>query len=145
LNRTIFNMRVWNSGKTTGMLFAGIGALQVGEIDSPPDPSVFNYQVRDRFNELIVDPDAKLPTNLGGVLQRDGPLTTIENDCITFGAKYLWACGYFRYRDIFQRVFERRYCYRFASYAPVPTVGPKGEFQVSGPPDYNRLTRCDEQ
>jgi hypothetical protein len=56
----------------------------------------------------------------------------------------IYAGGYFRYRDIFKRVFERRYCYRFVVYDPIPAVGPKGEMRIAGPPDYNRLTRCDE-
>jgi hypothetical protein len=145
ITRSFFQMRVWNSGKTVGTVFAGNGALQIGEIDAPPDPSVFNYQPRDRFNELIADPDSQTPTNLAGVLQRDGPLTVEEKDSIAAGTKYLWACGYFRYRDIFKRTFERRYCYRFTSYDLLPSAGPKGEFRVAGPPDYNRLTRCDEQ
>jgi hypothetical protein len=139
---SFFNMRVWNSGKTIGTAFAGNGTLQVGDIDTPPDPLVFNYQIRDRFNEMIVDPDSQLPTNLSGA--KSPPLTTRENACITSGANYLWACGYFRYRDIFKRVFERRYCYRFVVYDPIPAVGPKGEMRIAGPPDYNRLTRCDE-
>jgi hypothetical protein len=141
--RTMYSMRVWNVGRTIGSFFASNGQLQIGNIDAPPDASVFNYQPKDRRNEMVIAPDSRTPTIFEGIYPA-GKFTDDDKRIILARSGYLWACGYFRYRDIFQRVFERRYCYRWEPRGnPEDGIGQNfnvtGYFWETGPPDYNRM------
>lgn len=141
-DRSLFSYRVLNSGKTVGIIYAPCGTLQLGDsADIPPDTSVYVYKPENRINELLISPDAPTPTSISHGMSRPQPkLTDMEKAQIGDRTKFLWACGYFRYQDIFGRRFERRYCYR----GTVP-FAPREHVCIAGPAEYNRLTHCDEE
>ena len=71
----------------------------------------------------------------------DGWITPQEKEEIEVKKKrYLWLCGYLKYRDTFDRneapVYETRICYRWVNY----TNSPKPFWMLVGPAEYNRAT-----
>lgn len=131
MTKNYFGYRVMNSGKTAATIFAANGCLQIGDMpDVIPDVSIF-FEPERPINELIVPPDNQTYDVCKHPLVPRVNMTEAERTGITTGTQFLWACGFYCYRDIFGRKFTRRYCYRWNTKS--------GEFHDAGPWEYRRL------
>jgi hypothetical protein len=124
-----FRYWVTNIGKTPGTIFAHNGSFQVGDSDAKPsDVSVFDYRKEYEVPERIIEADTS--EDAGCFIAEKGSMTSDEQGSIRAGTTFLWACGFFCYRDIFGRPFTQRYCYLWTT---------AGKFIPAGPWEYRRL------
>ncbi len=130
--RNFFSWSLANSGKTAATVFAGNGVLQIGETaDLPPDVSVYDYQPAHDRIEIVVSPGAERHPMWDLPLMPTANMTETERKGVLDGTRYLWAYGFYRYRDVFGRPFTQRFCYRWNS--------DNRRFYATGPWEYRRL------
>jgi hypothetical protein len=145
--------RIHNIGRTIATIITAEQAVQLGASpDSPPNPSLYEE------TEISIPSEFYLPagehTGVTNYLSDRSGLTgkealgTLEQPVVarlitdeeytelTKRTKTLWSYGFVRYRDVFKRVYELRYCQRFE-----PNMAMPPNFIVAGPPEFNRLTR----
>jgi hypothetical protein len=128
----IFRWTVANSGKTVATVFTMYGTLQIGASDKlPPDVSVYDHQPTHETFEAVVAPGSTNNVMWDIPLKPNKSMADSERLGILGGTKYLWACGFYSYRDIFGRPFTQRFCYRWNSTSQ--------EFHPAGPWEYRRL------
>jgi hypothetical protein len=136
--------------KITAIAFAAEALLQVGDdINNPPMPSLYEQKTALPSDFYIAaDKDTGSTTLLStlgepmmGAANKDKAfsyvrLSKIEGEQISNGTQALWSYGFVRYRDVFKRRFELRFCHRYE-----PKLMPiGGGFVVAGPPEFNRLS-----
>jgi hypothetical protein len=127
-----------NYGNTPGQVFASKDQLQISDSPvQPPDISV--YDMANANHTVIAFP----PGESVAVEARLEPFGFIEEDdlkSVLKGGKYLWLCGFVRYRDTFQRKqapeHETRFCYIYENRMNAP----KPYWRLAGPPEFNRAT-----
>jgi len=132
-----FTYRLGQVGKTSAVLFFENSIMFLSKSkDSPPDVSVYDKHAP---NTLTIDHIVALqqdpPFALTGYFPERRPITNEETIAIRAGEMFLWACGVVRYRDVYKRAWERRFCYVW----DCPPED-RSYFRI-GPPEYNRLTR----
>jgi len=123
-----FEFRIHNFGKTPAKITAyGIG-LQIGDIDSPPDPEFFKKE--HSFRPMV------LPQ--GEFLNRPFSAMGSHFEEVHAGKKHLWLCGLVRYQDVFESdtpiLHETTFCFRCDPLAGLTPVW------LRGPEEYNRTT-----
>jgi hypothetical protein len=152
--------RVHNIGLTAVTVFASENLLQVGRSKDVPPYAVL-FDVPDEIvksPDYCVPPDNNVPqggsagakfiamlstvdrstigmANSGGKY-KPIRLTGPEMDELRMEGKFLWCYGFVRYRDLFKRNFELRYCLRY-----YPALMPNGGFGFAGLPQFNRVAR----
>jgi hypothetical protein len=149
--------RLHNIGRTIATIITGEQAVQLGpSADHPPNPALYEE------TGISIPADFYVPagehtgiTNyltdrsgltgkaaMGTVEQpiRARVITDEEWEELTKRTKTLWSYGFVRYRDVFKRVYELRYCQRFE-----PNMAKPPNFMVAGPSEFNRLTRYTEK
>lgn len=154
----VFN--VHNIGRTAAIVFAGDHVFHMSEDEmAPPLPQIFD--LTDEFSaptsEAYFPPDADMPRKENGATDCIALFSTVENSPLgkrsegsTFPPhqltedewkavrqekKFLWCYGFVRYRDIFKRKFELRFCFQYA-----PNLAPEEGFVTRGPEQFNRLS-----
>jgi hypothetical protein len=140
---------VLNYGKTPGTILSVNARLEIGSSrDVPPSPK--DVYEESPLGPLIalatgqkVDPVEEHVVPQGGDRVELAPLftfgsrltaervTRIKND-----ADFLWAYGVVRYRDVYERRHETRFCYRYI----VPPEEPLIHFCLRSPEAYNKAT-----
>jgi hypothetical protein len=160
-SKTSVSFRIHNVGRTVATSFAAEHLLQVNdEGNMPPIPSMYqasDESARSPSDYYIPVDESASKGGMGGIgcvtflstinepmmglANRDKPfqfvrLTETEENEIATGKKFLWAYGFVRYRDIFKRRFEMRFCHRYE-----PKLMPTGGFVVAGPTHFNRLNK----
>lgn len=130
-----------NYGKTPAKVVAYRAELQIGESkDHPPD--VASQVGYDSFNSYMFPQGDSYPFECR--LQR--PLLSEEHTLLHAKSptKYLWFCGFVRYRDVFETTqsgkskiveHETRFCYRH-----IFNTNEGYEWQKAGPPERNKAT-----
>lgn len=159
--KTAITFRIHNPGRTAAFSYAAEHLMQVGDSpDIPPMPMMFEAS-----DESSGTPDFLIPADkdaphtgaqkgvgcqtflsthtepMMGKGDRTKPyhfirLTDGERAEMVKGTKFVWCYGFVRYRDIFKRRFELRFCHRYE-----PRLERNGGFLVAGPQEFNRLTR----
>jgi len=127
-----------NYGSTPGQIFASKAELQIGDSPStPPDPSV--YDMNKVEHTVITFPPGESVASEALL----APLAFIKaenRDQVLHGGKYLWLCGFLRYRDTFEREnapeHETRFCYLYET----RFNSPKPFWKIAGPSIYTRAT-----
>jgi len=124
-----FTYRLANIGKTAATLYATHGSFQVGDSKlNPPDPSIYTAKVGLR-PEFIIESD--FSDNAGYTFtEKHEKLAPEQVADVQSGKQFLWACGFFSYRDNFGRPFTQRYCYLW---------GKDYRLKPAGPWEYRRL------
>jgi hypothetical protein len=142
--RSCCAFKIKNFGKSLAKVVEERLALFHGTDESlPPDLTIF-----DRINPLIEDypfpPNEIVPNE--ATFEPDGRITPQELTEITERKRFVWLCGYFRYKDTFDRPdapeYETRYCYRWF-YNMEKTADKKirvSFWKMAGPREYNRAT-----
>ena len=145
------SFRIKNIGRTVAFIFAGESLLQLSDdARQPPVPALYEWAANLRAEFLLPDKIESPSLAFLSVAGEPAPGTTEEPFVgkVLSGEQYaqieqrsltLWFYGFMRYRDIFQRKYEVRYCHRFE-----PKLSPTPGFIVDGPPEFNRLTRYGE-
>jgi hypothetical protein len=107
----IFSIKNW--GRTPGIVFSEKVELQIS--DNPialPDCKVYNVDWK-RDNPLPFPPNESIPVEAN--LSPIGFITKKDSDGILSKDKFLWLCGFIRYRDTFERAkapeYETQFCY----------------------------------
>jgi hypothetical protein len=140
---------VRNYGKTPGTIVSVHARLEIGTSrDTPPYPKeIFEVQEYAPVVALVMGHNTEkqeehvVPQggyrvelaplhNLSSRLS-DEKITRIKND-----ADFLWAYGVVRYRDVYDRQHETRFCYRYI----VPPEEPLIHFCLRGPEKFNKAT-----
>jgi hypothetical protein len=140
---------VWNYGKTPGTILSVQAKLETGTSrDTPPNPKdvfempeyaplvalVMGQKTEEREEHVVPQGGHRVElaplSGLGSRLS-DEKITRIKND-----ADFLWAYGVVRYRDVYDRQHETRFCYRYI----VPPEEPLIHFCLRGPEAYNKAT-----
>jgi hypothetical protein len=143
----IFNIR--NYGKTPGRILTTEARLEIGPSrTSPPNPeevyggipfkavtALLTGAEIETIEEHVVPQGGERAEiaryhSLNSSLS-DEKLTRIKND-----ADFLWAYGVIRYRDVYDRDHETRFCYRYI----VPPEEPICHLCLRGPEQYNKAT-----
>lgn len=135
--------RLKNFGRSTAKVTEEKLALFHGiELDVIPDATIF-----DRKDVIIEDyafpPNTTIPNQ--ATFELDGRITPQEYEqIVSQKSRFLWLCGYFRYRDTFARAdapeYETRFCYRWVCDATSATDSKirKSFWIMAGPREYNR-------
>jgi hypothetical protein len=135
-----------NYGKTPGIIFDIDARLEVGtDRSKPPSPDIYDpnphkWVVALWMNQPIIKIEYIVPQNqfkvdkcnpFGFHIWSDDKITRIRND-----ADFLWAYGIVRYRDVYDRKHETRFCYRYV----VPPEEAVPHFCLRGPEEFNKCT-----
>lgn len=153
MGKTYVTYPLANIGRTVAFIFSGESLLQLGpDSMAPPDPSLYGWLGDNLPADFLLPGNGS--SNSMTFLSIPGepaPGTTKE----PFTAKRvssdeqlkiqsrlltLWSYGFVRYRDIFGRKYEMRFCHRLE-----PMLAPQPGFIVAGPSEFNRLTRYTEK
>jgi hypothetical protein len=155
-SRLYVNCSIHNRGRTVAIIFAFEETLQFGpDQENPPNPALYQETGISIPSDFYVAAGASSPfrsflTDRSGLSgkaalgtqekpARFEEFTDADLEQLKNRTKTLWSYGFVRYRDVFKRSYELRFCQR---YEPA-MAGPK-TFIVAGPPEFNRLTRYTE-
>ena len=90
-----------NYGDTPGRVFASKVMLQLGDSPVAP-PNVWAYDVGDaEHNVVTVPPHESIASE--AILTPLGIIKAEDQQKVLQGGKYLWLCGFIKYRDTFER------------------------------------------
>lgn len=126
-----------NFGKTPGRIFASKAEMQIGDSPmEPPDPGV--YEMKDAAHSLITFPPGEEVAS-EALLAPLAFIKEVDRDKILKHGKFLWLCGFLKYRDTFEREkapeHETRFCYLYETRFNSPPF-----WRLAGPSVYNRAT-----
>jgi hypothetical protein len=126
-----------NYGRTPGCVFASKAELQIGDNPTqPPDLSVYEM-IRAEHNAIPVPPDQQIPSQ---AILTTGFIKADDVAHVEHGGKYLWLCGFIKYRDTFERTrspeYETRFCWLYENRFNTP----EPFWKPAGPSEYNRAT-----
>jgi hypothetical protein len=127
-----------NYGKTPGKIFASKAEMQIGDSPTqPPDASVYDMQEA-AHNFIIFPPGEQVASEAD--LAPISFIKEVDRDKILNKGKFLWLCGFLKYRDTFEREnapeHETRFCYLYET----RLNSPKPFWRLAGPSEYNRAT-----
>jgi hypothetical protein len=118
--RSYCTIRIKNFGGTTAQIVDVKIGMFVGQYDDVPDPRA--YEPQDSMGEDYKIPDgASVPVQ--ATFSPDGWITPQDLEAITGknikDKRYVWLCGYLKYRDTLDRkdapIYETRICYRWVN------------------------------
>lgn len=138
-NMTFCTLTTKNYGNTPGKIFASKAELQIGDSPSNP-PNADVYEMKNAVHNIVTFPPGETieyEVNLAPI----GFITTEQRDAVfKTHNKFLWLCGFSRYRDTFEREhapeYETRFCYVYET----RTNAPRAFWRPAGPSEYNRAT-----
>lgn len=127
-----------NYGKTPGKIFASKAEMQIGDSPiEPPDASV--YDMKGAIHNLITFPPGEAVASQA-ILAPLGFIKLEDRNRIVNKSKFLWLCGFLRYRDTFERKdapeHETRFCYLYET----RLNSPEPFWILAGSSEFNRAT-----
>jgi hypothetical protein len=130
----IFQIKNW--GKTPGIVVTERAQLQISvSADMPPDLGIYKARFERKNPAPFPQGDA---IDVEANLASQGWISQIDVDGIAAKNRFLWLCGFIRYRDIFEREngtgHETQFCYLWE------TRGSYEPFWRTTPNDLNKAT-----
>jgi hypothetical protein len=147
-NKTIVIYPIRNIGRSVATIFSAESFLHLGDSQAaPPDPSIYDSKQLLPSEYYLppseTDQSKTFLSPVGQATPRDptepfyvSRLTPANCASMENKSKALWSYGFVRYRDIFGRKFELRFCHRWET-----RMAPSPGFMIDGPVEFNRLTR----
>jgi len=132
------NLWVENFGKSPARIFEQKVGLYIGDSQIEiPDSAA--YDSKDSVAENFIFPRGT-STPIQAALQTLHITAKEHDDVVVKKTRFLWVCGYCRYRDTFERkespVYETRFCFRWEN----NTNAPQPFWILAGPREYSRAT-----
>lgn len=138
--RSYCNFKIKNFGRSMAKIIEERLALFHGTV---PDSTIF-----DRLSPFLegyaFPPNEVVPHQ--ATFEPDGRITPQELAEIVTRKRFVWLCGYFRYKDTFDRPdapeYETRFCFRWV-YDQTKSTDPsihRSFWIMAGPSEYNRAT-----
>jgi hypothetical protein len=134
---------VWtqNFGKTPAMVTTLWGRMLIGDSPiAPPRDLNIEIATTSPIPEPYVFPPAK-PLPAEAQLSPEGFISPqVRDDILKRKVKYLWVCGFVKYRNTFEGTRSPNYETRFCHLYETRTNSPEPFWTPAGPPEYNRAT-----
>jgi hypothetical protein len=141
------NVWIKNFGRTPAEIIEQKIRLAIGEeLQAIPDPAIYESKEATQENYSF-PPNDKMVVQ--ATFDPDGFISADDLAQITSKVKktkYIWLCGYFKYRDTFGRIngpiYETRICYRWVydAQSQLDSDIHKSFWIMAGPREYNRAT-----
>lgn len=134
--RSYCTIRIKNFGRSPAQITEMKIWMLIGGYEDIPDATVYDSQDATK-EDYVIPQGATMPWQ--AIVRPDGWITPQELEEITVKkSRYVWLCGYLRYRDTFDRkdapVYETRICYRWVN----DTNSPQPFWILAGPREYSK-------